>query len=141
MFRATLRSLLARKLRLVLSGTAIVLGVAFVSGSFILTDTIGRVFDDIFGEINKNVAVVVRGEKTAVSDQQRVPVPASLVDEIKRVPGVTPAHGDVGGYAQLVDKKGKTYPYFNGPPAIGFSFNADRQISADVIRAGRPPAG
>jgi putative ABC transport system permease protein len=140
MFHATLRSLLARKLRLVLSGIAIILGVATVAGSFILTDTIGQVFDNIFAKGLEKTAVVVRGEKTDVSDQ-RATVPASLVTKIKAVPGVQTAFAAVNGYAQIVDKKGKTYPYAKGPPAIGFSFNSDSLISNDVIRQGRPPTG
>ena len=52
MLRATLRSLLARKLRLALSGLAIVLSVSFISGTYVLTDTMGRVFDDLFAGVN-----------------------------------------------------------------------------------------
>jgi len=48
MLRATLKSLLSRKLRLILSGLAVVLGVMFVSGAFVLTDTLGRSFDQVF---------------------------------------------------------------------------------------------
>src|SRR3954452_5258739 len=139
MFRATLRSLLARKLRLILSGIAIVLGVATVAGSFILTDTIGKVFDDIFSSGLQKVAVVVRGEETDVSDQ-RNPVPASMLAKVRGVSGVQDAAANVGGYAQLVDKRGKPYPYADGPPAIGFGWiNTD--IGGDVIREGHPPQG
>ncbi len=49
--RATLKSLLSRKLRLTLSGMAVVLGVMFVSGAFVLTDTVGRSFDGLFSTI------------------------------------------------------------------------------------------
>ena len=48
MLRATLKSLLSRKLRLILSGLAVVLGVMFVAGSLVLTDTLGRSFDQLF---------------------------------------------------------------------------------------------
>jgi len=48
MLRATIKSLLARKLRLVLSGLAVVLGVMFVAGAFVVTDTLSRSFDDVF---------------------------------------------------------------------------------------------
>ncbi len=48
MFTATLRSLLSRKLRLVLSGLAVVLGVMAVSGALVATDTIGKSFDALF---------------------------------------------------------------------------------------------
>src|SRR4051812_15610591 len=141
MFRATVRSLMARKLRLVLSGIAIILGVGFVAGSFILTDTIGKVFDNIFANANQKVSVAIRGKETTVSSNQRQPVPASLLPAVRAVPGVAAAEPQVGGYAQLLDKKGKTYPYHNGPPAIGFAFNANRAVSEDNIVTGRPPSG
>ena len=65
MLRATFKSLLARKLRLLLSATSIVLGVSFVSGAFVLTDTLGKVFDELFTTVNQNISVVVRGDKVS----------------------------------------------------------------------------
>jgi putative ABC transport system permease protein len=50
MLRATLKSLLAHKLRLVLSAVAVTLGVAFVAGSFVFTDTIRKTFDDLLNQ-------------------------------------------------------------------------------------------
>jgi putative ABC transport system permease protein len=139
MLRATLRSLLARKLRLLLSGIAVVLGVTFVAGAFILTDTIGQVFDQIFANVNAKIAVVVRGNETAVSST-RQPVPESVLAAVRSLPGVKSAEGAVGGYAQLVDKKGKTYPYHSGPPALGFSYSGDDAISSIDIVAGQAPS-
>ena len=54
MFRATIKSLLSRKLRLFLSALAVILGVMFVSGAFVLTDTLGRSFDNLFAGIFAN---------------------------------------------------------------------------------------
>ena len=72
MLRATVKSLLARKLRLLLSAMSIVLGVSFVVGAFVLTDSLGKTFDDLFATVSKNIAVDVRGvekgEGTANSD-------------------------------------------------------------------------
>src|SRR4051812_1034243 len=141
MFHATIKSLLARKLRLVLSAIAIILGVGFVAGSFILTDTISKVFDNIFTNANQKVSVAVRGKETAVSSNQRLPVPASVLPTIRALPGVAAAQPQVGGYAQLLDKKGKTYPYHNGPPALGFAFDPNRAVSEDNLIDGRAPAG
>ena len=53
MFRATVKSLRARKLRLTMSALAIVLGVAFVVGAFVLTDTLGRSFDQLFKAVEE----------------------------------------------------------------------------------------
>src|SRR3954471_3213644 len=104
MYRAALRSLLARKLRLVLSGVAVILGVAFIAGSLILTDTIGNVFDNLFASANQKVDAVVRGKETAVSND-RHPVPATLLPQLRQLQGVAAAEPLIGGYAQLLDKK------------------------------------
>ena len=62
MWRAALKSVLARKLRLVLTALAIVLGVGFVSGTLVLTDTALSAFDDLFGDIFAKTDVVVQAE-------------------------------------------------------------------------------
>ena len=50
MLRATLKSLLARKLRLTLTALSIVLGVGFVAGTYVLTDTMNKAFEDLFAQ-------------------------------------------------------------------------------------------
>src|SRR5947208_1232114 len=112
MWRATIKGLLAHKLRLGLTALAIVLGVAFVAGTFILTDTMGRAFDNLFATVNQGVAVEITGipkfesnapgGETAGSAER---VPASLLDTVRQAskapgefdsieataqPGVTP---------------------------------------------------
>jgi putative ABC transport system permease protein len=57
MLRATVKSVLARKLRLALSAFAIVLGVAFVAGSYVFTDTIDQTFEEIFAETTADIVV------------------------------------------------------------------------------------
>ena len=61
MWRVTIKGLLAHKLRLVLTGLAIVLGVTFIAGTFVLTDTLHNTFDSLFGNIYQNVNFQVRG--------------------------------------------------------------------------------
>jgi putative ABC transport system permease protein len=136
--RTTFRNLFARKLRLVLSGIAVVLGVAFVVGSLVLTDTLGNVFDHIFSSASTKVAVVVRGTKAPVGDDRRL-VPESVVTLVRRVPGVEAAVGATAGYAQIVDKHGKAYPHFNGPPALGLSYDPDPRLSSVEFTAGHGP--
>jgi putative ABC transport system permease protein len=136
--RTTFRNLFARKLRLVLSGVAVVLGVAFVVGSLTLTDTLGSVFDHIFGAANAKTSVVVRGTKAAVGGSRHL-VPDATLTSVRRVPGVAVAEGATNGYAQIVDKKGKAYPHFNGPPAIGLSYSGDSRLSTIDFTAGHGP--
>lgn len=139
MLRATLRSLLARKLRLLLSGTAIVLGVTFVSSALTLTDTLGRVFDQLFTDVNANTSVVVRG--TEQFDRGgRTGVPTPLLDRVREVDGVRAVAGDVAGYAQLVGRDGRAYRT-GGAPTFGLAFDADPATSPLTLRAGAPPRG
>ena len=71
MLRATLKSLLARKVRLLLSGLAVVLGVMFVSGAFVLTDTLGRSFDSVFADAYASIDVNVAAKpKVALSEMR-----------------------------------------------------------------------
>jgi putative ABC transport system permease protein len=113
MFKVTLQSLAAKKLRLVLTSIAVVLGVAFMAGTFVLTDTLGSVFDNLFADTTKGVDAVVRArEAFEAADEQgnntetRPPVPASLVREVRKVPQVAQAQGSLIGYALVIGKDG-----------------------------------
>src|SRR5437867_1172428 len=123
MWRATIKGLLAHKLRLALTAVAIVLGVGMISGTYILTDTINRSFDQLFAQVNKGVAVDVSGVKQFKSTGMEgnagaaERVPESLLPGIRAVPGVRVAEGGVSGYAQLVDKQGKAITT-GGAPAF-----------------------
>jgi putative ABC transport system permease protein len=146
MWRATIKGLLAHKVRLGLTALAIVLGVAFVSGTYILTDTMGKAFDNLFQEINKGVAVAVSGipkfKSTGPGGEQAGSaerVPASLLDSIKAVEGVRTAEGTLTGYAQLVGKDGKAITT-GGAPTLGVSAIVDPELSGVTVREGRLPA-
>ncbi|MEU8818906.1 ABC transporter permease [Actinoplanes sp. NPDC048796] len=142
MLRATLKSLLARKLRLVLSGLAVVLGVMFVSGAFVTTDTLGRTFDNLFteGYATTDVAVTAK-PKVAVAemDGEEVPTPlkASVVDQVAKVEGVKEAIGMVGADgARVIGSDGKVVTSF-GPPRIGANWTGLDAIME--MREGRGP--
>ncbi|MBV8712369.1 MAG: hypothetical protein JOY56_11355, partial [Solirubrobacterales bacterium] len=62
MTRVAIRGLLGRKLRAVLTAFAIVLGVAMVSGTFVLTDTIKAAFSTVFTQAYKNADAVITGK-------------------------------------------------------------------------------
>jgi putative ABC transport system permease protein len=144
MIRVILRSLLARKLRLLMSTSAIVLGVAFVAGSLTLTDTLGRVFDNLFVTVNAQTDLEVRGH-VAIDGATgpmvlRKPVAASLVARIAAVPGVQGVTGDVSAYAQILRKDGTAYKT-GGAPAGGVNYDANPATSSITLRQGRAPAG
>jgi putative ABC transport system permease protein len=122
--RVALRGLLGRKLRTTLTAIAIVLGVAMVSGTFVLTDSIDKAFDTIFTDVRKGSNVVVSGKAAFdVSDQSGSAKPTldqSLLGEVRALPGVGQAEGSVDGEAQLIGDDGKAIVY-GGAPNLGFS--------------------
>jgi putative ABC transport system permease protein len=141
MLKATLRSLLQRKLRLVLSGLAVVLGVMFVSGAFVLTDTLGRSFDSLFRSVYADTDVQVAAVpplSAPGTDDERVTatVPASVVDTVRSVPGVAEANGlATADGARLIGANGKVVPSA-GPPRFGTGW---RDGGEAQMRQGRPP--
>jgi putative ABC transport system permease protein len=142
MLRATLKSLLGRKIRLILSGLAVVLGVMFVSGAFVLTDTLGRSFDAIFADAYSQTDVTVSGKpKVQVSEfeGEQVPatVPASTVERVEQVPGVSTATGLVAADgARLIGSNGKVVTSF-GPPQLGENWVGESDLLK--LREGRGP--
>jgi putative ABC transport system permease protein len=141
MLRATLKSLLARKLRLVLSALSIVLGVSFVAGALILTDSQKRGFDQLFATVNAGVAVDVRGTETLGGDSgARLPVPPAVLDTVRGVPGVVEAEPNINGTAVLIGRDGKARGS-NGPPNIGTNYVDSPRLSLSHLVAGRAPAG
>ena len=144
MRKATLKGLLAHKFRLAATALAIVLGVSFVAGTYVLTDTITASFDSLFKQVTQGIDVAVRSEETFGgfdTGEVRDPMPAALLERIQAVDGVRVAEGNVTGYAQLVGKDGKAVTT-SGAPSPGVSFNQDqpgrrRQSAPGGSRAGR----
>src|SRR5215210_5848418 len=109
MASATLKGVLARKLRLTLTTLAVLLGVAFVSGTFILTDTMERSFDLIFQRTVTDIDLVVRSRDPYTGGgSQRTRIPDSALAGVRRVNGVATADGTAFGYAQFVDRDGQS---------------------------------
>ena len=111
MIRIVIEGLLARKLRLIATALAVTLGVAFMAGTLVLTDTISRTFNDLFATVYQGTDAVVRGTAAFSGPQftgeQRPLVNASLVQALSRVPGVAASEGAITGYARLVGKNGE----------------------------------
>jgi putative ABC transport system permease protein len=145
-WRATVKSLLARKLRLALTALAVVLGVGFVVGTLILTDTLSKAFDQAFAGTTEGTDVVVRGMSAfdpgiggapgSEAFEERSPVPEELVGEVAAIPGVATAVGEVTGYAQLVDPNTGDPISTMGPPTLGVSWNPSSGLE---MRSGSPP--
>ena len=124
MTKFALRGLLGRKLRTVLTAIAIVLGVAMVSGTFVLTDSIDKAFDSIFNDSRKGSDLVISGKSAFDigddSGSSAPTLPESLVQQIRGIDGVRAAEGSVDGDAQLIGEDGKAVVY-GGAPNLGFS--------------------
>ena len=99
MTRFSLKSLAGRKFRTVLTALAIVLGVAMISGTYVLTDTIDKAFSSIFADSYAGTDAVVSGKEASFSaDFEKppvAPVDASLLDDIRGVDSVALAMGGV----------------------------------------------
>jgi putative ABC transport system permease protein len=136
MLRATLKSLLSRKLRLVLSGLAVVLGVMFVSGAFVLTDTLSRSFDSMFATVFSNLDVQVSTKQT-IDPELPATMPAGLVERLKAVPGASSVTGSVDAdNARLIGSDGKAVTTAGGP-RFGSSWDGVSRVA--VLREGRAP--
>ena len=142
MLRATLRSLFARKLRLLLSALAVVLGVSFVAGTLVLTDTLNATFTSSFADQTKNVDVAVRGVNhlDAGAMGNRVQLPADLETQLRtKVDGVADAVGQVSGAATLMTTT-REMVQSGLSSSQGINWTGDRLTSTERIADGRAPA-
>ena len=145
MFTATVRGMLAHKLRLVLTTASIALGVAFLAGTLILTDTMQLAFDQLFGKVSSGTDAVVRQEAPSTgvdgAEAGHPPIPESVLETVRGVDGVRAAEGTVSGYALLTDAEGKAILSEGGASTMGYSLPADEGLRGDVtILSGRAPA-
>src|SRR5579863_3644887 len=104
MWKVTIKGLLAHKLRLVLTGIAIVLGVTFISGTFVLTDTLHNTFNTLFGHIYQKIDFEVRAKAAFTNNSGgggavRKPIPQSIITAVRAIPNVAAAEGTVNGFA------------------------------------------
>ncbi|MEU8788388.1 ABC transporter permease [Streptomyces sp. NPDC048643] len=120
MLKATLRSFLAHKGRLLLSALAIVLSVAFVAGSLIFSDTVTRTFDRLFASTSADVTVEPRNDlNSQLPTGATETVPASLADRIAKVEGVAAARVDASvENAPVVDSANKSVGPTTGAPTV-----------------------
>jgi putative ABC transport system permease protein len=146
MTRVALKGLLGRKLRVALTAIAIVLGVAMVSGTYILTDTIKSAFASVFTQAYKNADAVITGKSAIGKDNGNnnagaVPsLPASLLARVERLPGVAAASGGISDSAQLVGRNGKVISR-GGAPGLAFSYSpAGQRFNPLTLASGNWPS-
>ncbi|WP_067467236.1 ABC transporter permease [Actinomadura macra] len=146
MLKTTLAGLLAHKLRLLLTAVAITLGVGFISGTFVLTDTmdkgVAKTFARSAGKVDAAVlpgpnAPIEPGGSDGQGGSDEPGVPTDVLRRVQALPGVTEVQGAVRGDAALVGRDGKTIGDF---PTAGISVQAGRLLRVEVEK-GRPPSG
>jgi len=144
MWKVTLKGIWSKKVRFLLTGIAVMLGVAFVSGTFVLTETISNTFNGLFNDIYQHTDAVVRAKKEFSSqgfgDAGRGTISADLLSTVRDAKGVEAADGTVQGLAVIVDKQGDALgSKGNGAPTLGFSYIPDRELSTIHVVQGRGP--
>ncbi|WP_329518609.1 ABC transporter permease [Spirillospora sp. NBC_01491] len=130
MLRTTLAGLRARPLRLLLTAVAITLGVGFIAGTFVLTDTMDSGVQRTFARSADKVDVAVRPKGGSGGE-----LPAGLMERVRGVPGVTGVHGLVQGDAALVGRDGKAV---GDVPTVGMSVPDGRLLRYELDK-GRVP--
>ncbi|HLY93972.1 MAG TPA: FtsX-like permease family protein [Gaiellaceae bacterium] len=145
MIRVALRGLLGRKLRAILTAVAIVLGVAMISGTYVLTDTIKAAFGTVFTQVYKNTDAVITA-KNAISNNNNNGLPPSfsesLLPKVQALPGVAEATGGVSDFAYLVGRDGKVISGHGAPP-LAFSIHphGDQHFNPLTLVTGTWPSG
>ena len=147
MISVALRGLLGRKLRAALTAVAIVLGVAMISGTFVLTDTIKAAFNTVFQQVYKNTDAVISGKSAIGGSAQNgdaVPsLPESLLARVRTTPGVALAEGGIADNAKLVGPDNKVVAGHGGAPSLAFSVNpaGSQRFNPLVLTSGHWPNG
>ena len=148
MIRTAVKGMLARRLRTVLTGLAIVLGVAMVSAAYVLTDTWQGAADKLSTAAYDNVDAVVttRAAFKVSADQaggKRPPLPASVLADVRSLPQVGVAVGDVSDQVRLVGDDGKAIGGDGGSPSFAEGIDAGTPGAAALspfkLRLGRFP--
>ena len=134
MLKVALRGLRAHTSRLITTFLAVALGVAFVGGVLVLTDTVDRTFNDLFSDVFADTDAVVRSSETidqgfAGGGEVRALIDEGLLDEVRAIDGVADAEVAVDGYARIIDRDGEPV----GDPAMGAPTFGTNWVESDTL--------
>jgi putative ABC transport system permease protein len=145
MWRVTVKGVVAHRLRYALTALAVLLGVAFIAGTLIFTDTINSTFNGLYSQIYHGTAAVIRARQPfnpgTNFTSQRERIDASLATTVRTVPGVQAVGLGISGYAQLVGRDGKPIGKgANGPPTLGVAWISNPALNPlRILPGGHPP--
>jgi putative ABC transport system permease protein len=142
-FKLARKTVFANKRRVIGTGLSVIIGIAFLAGTFVFTDTIKKTFDNLFANVFRNTDVYVRSNQSieaSFGQTQRPRIPDSVIGQVAAVPGIKQASGTVQGYARIIGKDGKPLGSDQGPPTFGGEYTPGA-ISPWTIVDGRAPSG
>lgn len=144
MWRVGIRNLIGHKMRLATTGLAVVIGVAFLTGTLVLRDTMTKTFDDLFAGVYAGTDALVRSgdefQDPSGFGVQRGRIDEELLATVQDVEGVAAAQWEVAGYAQVVGSDGKPVGNpSNGPPTVGANWGPVDELNPWNLIAGRAP--
>jgi putative ABC transport system permease protein len=145
MWSITAKGVLAHRRRYSLTALAVLLGVAFIVGTLVLTDTMNASFDGLYRQIFQGTSAVIRARQPfspgVTFASQRDRLDASLAATVRQVPGVKAVSLGIGGYAQLVGRNGKPIGRSaNGPPTLGEAWSDVAALNPlRLLPGGHPP--
>jgi putative ABC transport system permease protein len=145
MFSLTFKSIKAKKVRFLLTAVAVVLGVAFMAGTLVLTDTIQKSYDDMAASVYKDTDAVVRSShhlKNVDGKEERGTLPASTLATVRKVKGVAAAEPQITGVGIVVGHNGKLLdanPTRSIP--IAFGWQTEPALNPMELVSGHAPRG
>ncbi|GFH37272.1 ABC transporter permease [Streptomyces pacificus] len=142
--RTSLRNFLAHKGRMALSAVAVLLSVAFVSGTLVFSDTMNTTFDKLFAVTAADVTVGPEEDGTgdgAPGSGRPETLPASLLPAVEKAEGVESARGAVvSAGVTVVDDRNENMGSSTGAPTIAANWGRGDLRSMEIT-SGRAPRG
>ena len=146
MLRTTFANLSRRKLRLLATSLAVLLGVMFTSGTLVLTDSLGSTFETLFSDVYGKTSAVVRSDQHVKGGLEFGNAPTrgklgdGLVAKVAAVEGVAGAVGTTNGYTQIIKSNGKALGNPNqGAPTMGGNWVANTALNPYQLVSGHAP--
>jgi len=141
--KVTLRGLMAHKVRLIATAISVLLGVAFMSGTQVLTSSVSASFDKVFSDVYASIDVVVRSTNKIETPfgSQRTRISESVIPTVSGVAGVEAAEGQVVGQIKVLGKDNKPLVATQGPPNFGLNWLTSPSLNGWTVIDGTAPTG